>query len=658
MPMTFSSLGSNSKKGKRKRMLRDFEESEKRGSIDLVFFPSSKQQTKIKSKIDTGSNSDHRLVSSCSSTSTSVSCEESMSSNSSEPIFAEAMSSVTCPSMTRREREKVHTQNNQHKTIQIDSLSSNTHKFSKVKGRYDAPEIDVNLGLFWDESSWCVSNISSSTTKRNRKTYCKARKSSKVEGLMTATPNPSSLKDLENPMWRLRTFPFMKTSIDDYGPRIINSRQDNINSLPTEGSVQRQLWKRLNETNSQISMLPITCLNSPQLFNKNQYFKDRLSSMESPYVLYRWLRVRFAAGLVRSSFDYLHQILNECYDKVKAIVHYGEMSLIRKEQHSSLIILRDRLAGIWCVYAHFTLEVGCLAVKTKTKCYCRSRDKDVIYNNENGSTEADFNIPHELSETNINLENQELVENNQKEPSEISSNNESKVTYDDVSNHAISVLLAARDCPLVGNHTAIALSLGRMIVSCAVIRQSATECNQINLRKETISAKIKSAIDVCWDNIDVYRSMSFHQHKRRFVPKPLSKETINFLSNFESEKSQKLCKEKELNKNPFKGIESTLNLPKTLSDSLSLTSLSSQSHLIADPNTIRSLCNELNRWSRLGEELSINNQRAIRLKPYYEPVLKFHAEELPLFAPVESLSDPLQLYGDTCDASETILWQW
>jgi len=516
----------------------------------------------------------------------------------------------------------------------------------------------VNLGLFWDESSWCVSNISSSTTKRNTKTYCKARKSSKVEGLMTATPNPSSLKDLENPMWRLRTFPFMKTSIDDYGPRIINSRQDNINSLPTEGSVQRQLWKRLNETNSQISMLPITCLNSPQLFNKNQYFKDRLSSMESPYVLYRWLRVRFAAGLVRSSFDYLHQILNECYDKVKAIVHYGEMSLIRKEQHSSLIILRDRLAGIWCVYAHFTLEVGCLAVKTKTKCYCRSRDKDVIYNNENGSTEADFNIPHELSETNINLENQELVENNQKEPSEISSNNESKVTYDDVSNHAISVLLAARDCPLVGNHTAIALSLGRMIVSCAVIRQSATECNQINLRKETISAKIKSAIDVCWDNIDVYRSMSFHQHKRRFVPKPLSKETINFLSNFESEKSQKLCKEKELNKNPFKGIESTLNLPKTLSDSLSLTSLSSQSHLIADPNTIRSLCNELNRWSRLGEELSINNQRAIRLKPYYEPVLKFHAEELPLFAPVESLSDPLQLYGDTCDASETILWQW
>ena len=152
--------------------------------------------------------------------------------------------------------------------------------------------------------------------------------------------------------------------------------------------------------------------------------------------------------------------------------------------------------------------------------------------------------------------------------------------------------------------------------------------------------------------------MSFHQHKRRFVPKPLSKETINFLSNFESEKSQKLCKEKELNKNPFKVIESTLNLPKTLSDSLSLTSLSSQSHLIADPNTIRSLCNELNRWSRLGEELSINNQRAIRLKPYYEPVLKFHAEELPLFAPVESLSDPLQLYGDTCDASETILWQW
>mmetsp|Transcript_40362 Transcript_40362/g.43790 ORF Transcript_40362/g.43790 Transcript_40362/m.43790 type:complete len:680 (+) Transcript_40362:204-2243(+) len=669
--------------GSRKRKLRDVEESAERNSIDLLFLPNNKP-TKTKredsntsnlippgttiSKIDTGRSLDHRLISSCSSTGTSTSCEESFASNYSEQTFVEALSLVTHTN-TRREKEKMHTSKN--KKEQGDSISSSSHKFNKVEGLYNTEYNGLHME-FWDESSWGLSK-SSSCVKKNRKKSRKKDNSNKVEGLLTTASNSSHSNTWENTSWKLRTLSQVRAvedaTDDDDGMEIeIKDCKD-----PREDSVQWKLRKRLNDPDTQerkfLIQVPITRLNTSRLIMENQPFEDQLTSIGSPYVLYRWLRTRLAAGLVRSCFDCLHQMLKKYYDEVKVVLKKLEISATQKEELASLVIVRDRLAGIWCVYAHFTLEVGCLALAEKVKksssqkkqknmCCLSLRDTTVPCDPDSNS-EMYFNFAENAGGAfNLELENRQSVENNHREPIEDNSSDRDNVTYDDISSHAISVLLTARDCPLVGNHTAIALSLGRMIVSSTIMEQSKVGCIQVHLPQEIMSARIRSAIDVCWDNIDTYRNKSHHQSRRRFTKKPVSETTLRFLSNFEMT-DQKLCTEKRLRENMvLKGIESTLDLPKTIRSSLLMTSLPSEGVVIGDRNTIRSLCGELNRWSRLEEELETNHQRTIRFMPSHELKLSFLAEELPLFAPVKSLSDPLKLYGDTNKAPRTIIWEW
>jgi len=362
-------------------------------------------------------------------------------------------------------------------------------------------------------------------------------------------------------------------------------------------------------------------------------------------------------------------MLKKYYDEVKEVLKKLERSATQKEELASLVTVRDRLAGIWCVYAHFTLEAGCLALAEKGKkslsqkkqkymCCMSPRDTTAPCH-PNGHSETYFNFADNAGGvSNYELENRQSVENNHRGLIEDNSSDRDNVTYDDISSHAISVLLTARDCPLVGNHTAIALSLGRMIVSSTLMEQSKAGCTQVHLPQKVMSARIRLAIDVCWDNIDTYRNKSHHQNRRRFTTKPVSETTLRFLSNFEMI-DQKLCTEKRLRKNVIlKGIESTLHLPKTIRSSLLMTSLPSEGVVIGDRNTIRSLCGELNRWSQLEEELERNHQRTIRFMPSHEPKLSFLAEELPLFAPVKSLSDPLKLYEDTNKAPKTIIWEW
>ena len=69
-------------------------------------------------------------------------------------------------------------------------------------------------------------------------------------------------------------------------------------------------------------------------------------------------------------------------------------------------------------------------------------------------------------------------------------------------NLAISILLNARDCPLVGNHAAIGICLGRLIVSSAVVKNSTSDSFRVELSRKNMMENIQSAIDVCWSNID------------------------------------------------------------------------------------------------------------------------------------------------------------
>eukprot|EP00533_Pseudo-nitzschia_delicatissima_P013653 CAMPEP_0197275268 /NCGR_PEP_ID=MMETSP1432-20130617/13705_1 /TAXON_ID=44447 /ORGANISM="Pseudo-nitzschia delicatissima, Strain UNC1205" /LENGTH=132 /DNA_ID=CAMNT_0042741151 /DNA_START=131 /DNA_END=529 /DNA_ORIENTATION=+ len=116
---------------------------------------------------------------------------------------------------------------------------------------------------------------------------------------------------------------------------------------------------------------------------------------------------------------------------------------------------------------------------------------------------------------------------------------------------------------------------------------------------------------------------------------------------------------KETHNNVWGGIESTLLLPATLRHSLPSTSFLSKNIGIDDRDIILCLSQELNRWSRLTEKLEVNSKHTIRITPSCcDTKISFEAEELPLYAPLEALSDPLNHYKDTISPGKEIIWQW
>jgi len=674
-------------------------------------------------------------------------------------------------------------------------------KHSKVQGVLFATTESLHSErMDWDDTHWELSSLSSTTKKR------------KTMGLLTiSTENDTSSTNNDS-----------ATTINEMGRSLKSRSKRNI--LPRKNdSVKRRFCKRLIQADnteqqnyiSQMPMIPnhetgITCR------MKNQHLGvHRLSFIDSPYIIYRWLRVRLAAGLVRSSFEFLHRILKKYYDQVNEIVKNLEKNRTQKDEFASLVSLRDRLADIWCVYAHFTLEVGCLVYararerkrsswkkiviqnnnvdngrgsRTKetidtveigggteiTSCSKKSNstsnfedDQDIITVRRNRSippptpsnqAEKSFSSAARQNDSQLipkinespentassftvmireiykgryckfieytkirNLEEfkatpatklaemcveyrdisglkaytnkgslsnfistlkaavrkidndssgnrvekypspaqtaQRLsMEHTPQEEREINiSKVQNDLTFDDFSNHAISILMTARDCPLVGNHIAIGVSLGRLIVSSTVMKASKTDCARVELSRETLSTNIQSAIDVCWDSIDVC------QYNRRtnirYAIRPVSKTAIRSLSSFEF-KCDKSNWEKEVRIQVQEGIKSTLLLPMTLRNSLSSTSFLSEGMVINDKDTIRCLCKELNRWSRLGEKLEMNSQHTIRITPSYDSEMFFAAEELPLYATLKSLSDPLNHYEDAVNPGKGIIWQW
>jgi hypothetical protein len=414
-----------------------------------------------------------------------------------------------------------------------------------------------------------------------------------------------------------------------------------------------------------------------------------LPTDDSPYTLYRWLRVRLASGLVRSSFDFLHRRLKKYYGEVDEIVRNLKQDVIHKDERESLVNLRDRLASTWCVYAHFTLEVGCLVfaaareregssrMKTPNRDnivyfgLCRENKEilDTVYvDDKNGcDCHSGSNLSYTSSFEDENFDNDSsgnMVERCpapiQETPRVFHSPLEEKdviadVQIDDYLNHAISILLMARDCPLVGNHSAIGISLGRMIVSSTVMKESKTNRTQFELSRETLSANIQLAIAVCWDSIDVCRCN--RRTKRRYMNRPASETAIRSFCNFEL-KCDRSKWEIEARTDVHEGIKSTLLLPGTLRKLLSSTMFASQRMIINDKDTIRCLCEELNRWSRFGEEVGVDSHHTMRIRPSCDSGKSFAVEQLPLFASLETLSDPLGHYKAVGIPRKGIIWQW
>mmetsp|Transcript_7475 Transcript_7475/g.16091 ORF Transcript_7475/g.16091 Transcript_7475/m.16091 type:complete len:98 (-) Transcript_7475:156-449(-) len=95
-----------------------------------------------------------------------------------------------------------------------------------------------------------------------------------------------------------------------------------------------------------------------------------------------------------------------------------------------------------------------------------------------------------------------------------------------------------------------------------------------------------------------------------------------------------------------------------LRNTLSSTTLLSEAVIRRDKDVIRCLGIELNRLSRLGEVLAVNSHRAVRVTTSCDSELSFAAEELPLLAVVESLSDPLNHYEEVDTLGKGVIWHW
>jgi hypothetical protein len=632
-------------------------------------------------------------------------------------------------------------------------------------------EPEPHQSNLWDDLNWTkngdnTAGTSSATTSTtihiSTLITCSRSKHSKVQGIMFATPKPLHSEKMvwEDTHWQLITLSSITkkrkatrmltmsiesdttvahpkspsrvgTSCYDIDDATANNERVKLlkkrleqNLVPTKnGSVKRRLYKRFNgpdntEQNNHLSHWPIM---SPldtgiTYLMKNQHLGGNSSSfIDSPYTLYRWLRVRLVAGLVQSSFDFLHRMLKKYYNEVAEVVKNIEKDKAHTETLALLVSLRDRLAGIWCVYAHFSLEVGCLVFARARKIEkkrildnrrCEKNEEKFFTmeigveneigprnskNSKNTSNFGDdqntstvlknksvpipsFLILAEKSSSNATLCNGFPTNMVEKHPSPMQmaskgsmehgslkereieiSKMQDDLSFDDFSNHAISILLVARDCPLVGNHIAIGASLGRLIVSSTVMKESKTDCTQVELSRETLLTNIKSAIDVCWDSIDVCRHN--RRTNRRYALSPISMTALRSLSNFQL-KCGKSKWEREDATQVQEGIKSTLLLPMTIRNSLSSTLFSSEGMVVSDKDTTRCLCKEVNRWSRLGERLEVNSHHTIRITPSCDSEVSFAAEELPLYASVKSLSDPLNRYTDVATLGKGIIWQW
>jgi hypothetical protein len=327
----------------------------------------------------------------------------------------------------------------------------------------------------------------------------------------------------------------------------------------------------------------------------------------SPYVVYRWLRVRMAAGLVRSSFAFMHRLLQKGYEEAKNIMGKMDQCAFPGQFMSELLAVRSRLASIWCVYTHFLVEAGKLGIKKK----CAGQPK-------------------------------------------------TNVMYQDIVTFAVSVLWNARDCPLVGNHGAMTICLGRLVVSTWAISETKTGNDSAELKRKGVLERIRVAIAACWDAVDYTRAdlNMFHQLS---IDDTLFKQVTLHLSMVELP-GKKLFNEKRSNPQSLQEEFGMISkLPLFLRGTG--TALKKASYMFDDRNATRTLCSELNRWSRLETELEKTTQRSMTLTPCPSSNGKqaFMEEELPLFSSLEVKWADMDLFavddgGD--DSNALVIWKW
>ena len=303
------------------------------------------------------------------------------------------------------------------------------------------------------------------------------------------------------------------------------------------------------------------------------------------YVLYRLFRVRMAAGMMKSSISDLHQMISNSYEQAEKLLR-GACDNENEGRLQKVLKIRNHIAGLWCIYAQLIVELGQEAL------------------NANNNTEKETSIQPKPDKTNIKASSIKSANNEckrgygrqRRKCTTFQQIEAEQVTSKDVQDHAISVLIAARSCPLVKNHSWIVLAMARLLIASCALGQSKRQQTEVRISKELMCSSISQAIASCWDSMhDCHRKSDT---KQRFQSDACPKKSIELISHFHSD-YRPIHKERRVSEEEIESsMQRVLALPTRLEETLDF-----DDTFFVDRDGARVLCVELNRLSRLGEHI-------------------------------------------------------
>ena len=331
---------------------------------------------------------------------------------------------------------------------------------------------------------------------------------------------------------------------------IRESLEFDVGTLPTAPKFHKpncpqfQIWQRLQ--NFPFSTTPTTSNTTNE--------QDASSCLQ---VISSMVRVRLAAGMVKSAFQLLQDQLRRGYQQAKSFEGEDILEVDGESCQNQLSVLTQRLSGLWCLYAHTVLQVGHMGILQQQPPA------------QDGTTTTTTTCD----------------------------------TFQDILAHAMQILLTAGSCPLVGTHPWIVVALGRLILAGNVLQQqiaspSSTSSSPlastrtVALNGVEFRSCVRQAIHACWDAMDRCRDLDLDQTPR-FAPP--DKESVERSAYFLSHVQLWKQKRRPLGKEPSARMTSK-DLEYSFLDIIDLP-------LVSNASAIRALCGELNRYSRLEERL-------------------------------------------------------
>mmetsp|Transcript_22492 Transcript_22492/g.53106 ORF Transcript_22492/g.53106 Transcript_22492/m.53106 type:complete len:1283 (-) Transcript_22492:81-3929(-) len=230
-------------------------------------------------------------------------------------------------------------------------------------------------------------------------------------------------------------------------------------------------------------------------------------------------------------------------------------------------------------------------------------------------------------------------------------------TYQDIAGFALSVLLAARKCPLVGNHHFIVLAMGRMIVSTAPMEKTPNGTSHVDVPTAIITSRINSAITASWDGVRSCHGCAVDENKIFFQDPESATKAISLLASLDFDGKKKISEDKIRNSVLREEMNSIFSFPSILRKDAGRP----EGFVFNDRHAVLALLWELNRWSRLEEKLRTNKSgKSVRIgeSPWCQPT--YQIEDLPMLATVDAITDSWNncVFAKGDKDSSTVVWEW